>query len=551
MQSLTKLTTVTMAATIEADDIKTLIAEQRRELMAAKASESDMDMAFKLQIEEAIAASLFLSQEQPSSSSSRFLSPKGDDSTHISDILIAEIERYEQEQTDFELCKNETRKIKQDLSIRLHDQKFASEIVHIPDQVWQVTGDNFHKPYLTVGLSSSNAIDQLLGNEFFRLYFKGIVVDHQSVNDLNKLWAIGVAICDPKDDVIFELSKPLLDETDMRGEIVDIKALIEGLDAALALDLKRIVYYCDDLMLHQYVSGRREPAECSMTDLIRRVNLLHEKFVYCSPLLVARTDIKFAFKLARSAIYSQLTRSAGSSGKNVKVVCSICYEDTNAQLMFTVDGCRHQYCSFCVKQHVEVKVLNGDLPKCPYEGCKSEINIGSCQKILEPKLLEIMSQRVKEATIPAPEKVYCPSPTCAALMSRSEVKDFSKTSVVRQEQLGASRCVKCRGLFCIDCKAPWHSSMSCKAYRHHQSNSNNADTKLKSLATRKRWRQCSNCSNMVELAHGCYHITCRCGHGFCYTCGAEWKDKKPTCSCKIWDERNIIRSPDGRYQRRG
>uniref|UniRef100_A0A453KF14 RING-type domain-containing protein n=1 Tax=Aegilops tauschii subsp. strangulata TaxID=200361 RepID=A0A453KF14_AEGTS len=34
----------------------------------------------------------------------------------------------------------------------------------------------------------------------------------------------------------------------------------------------------------------------------------------------------------------------------------------------------------------------------------------------------------------------------------------------------------------------------------------------------------------------------KCGYEFCYTCGKEWKDKKPTCSCPLWDERNIIRN---------
>lgn len=32
---------------------------------------------------------------------------------------------------------------------------------------------------------------------------------------------------------------------------------------------------------------------------------------------------------------------------------------------------------------------------------------------------------------------------------------------------------------------------------------------------------------------------CRCGYEFCYTCGAEWKNKKATCSCPLWDEDNI------------
>ncbi|CAL8999751.1 unnamed protein product [Prunus brigantina] len=45
---------------------------------------------------------------------------------------------------------------------------------------------------------------------------------------------------------------------------------------------------------------------------------------------------------------------------------------------------------------------------------------------------------------------------------------------------------------------------------------------------------------MVELDSGCYHITCRCGHQFCYTCGAEWKNKKATCDCPLWDEHYAI-----------
>jgi hypothetical protein len=34
-------------------------------------------------------------------------------------------------------------------------------------------------------------------------------------------------------------------------------------------------------------------------------------------------------------------------------------------------------------------------------------------------------------------------------------------------------------------------------------------------------------------------IDCRCGYEFCYKCGAEWKDKKATCSCPLWEEDNI------------
>lgn len=49
---------------------------------------------------------------------------------------------------------------------------------------------------------------------------------------------------------------------------------------------------------------------------------------------------------------------------------------------------------------------------------------------------------------------------------------------------------------------------------------------------------------MIELATGCYHMTCRCGYEFCYTCGAEWKNKKATCTCPLWDEENIVDTDD-------
>lgn len=32
----------------------------------------------------------------------------------------------------------------------------------------------------------------------------------------------------------------------------------------------------------------------------------------------------------------------------------------------------------------------------------------------------------------------------------------------------------------------------------------------------------------------------RCGYEFCYTCGSEWKNKRATCTCPLWDDDNIM-----------
>lgn len=244
--------------------------------------------------------------------------------------------------------------------------------------------------------------------------------------------------------------------------------------------------------------------------LITQVNLLQRKFSYCNPRLVARHDVKFAFKLARDAIVSQFTMPAESSSeKNLNETCAICLEDTDINLIFSVDGCQHRYCFSCMKQHVEVKLLHGMVPKCPHEGCNSELLLDSCRKFLTPKLVEIMQQRKLENSIPVTEKIYCPYPRCSALMSKTEVLEYSKELIGDSQQLGPKKCIKCHGLFCFSCKVPWHSGMTCSTYKRLNPIPPAEDVKLKFLATRSLWRQCVKCNHMIELAEGCYHMTCR------------------------------------------
>lgn len=51
-------------------------------------------------------------------------------------------------------------------------------------------------------------------------------------------------------------------------------------------------------------------------------------------------------------------------------------------------------------------------------------------------------------------------------------------------------------------------------------------------------------SFFVMLAEGCYHMTCKCGQGFCYLCSRPWK----TCGCVHWDERHLEREARQRVE---
>ncbi|KAK6235369.1 Ribonuclease H domain - like 10 [Theobroma cacao] len=528
------------------EDLHSFISQQLHELMAAHRLESDLDLAFHLQLQEALSASLSLHSSQPPPPPPP---PRPSQNDSVISLTSQELSKLQQESLDHKHCLLETQKLKEDLKRQVHDEKFARQLAGIPEGQWAKWGDCFERPLgegCSKGLqweetdSEDNDVDVSDDGECeFRIYFKGLIGEEKVKNVKSNLAGIGVAICDFRDNLIYEIKKPLVG-VGLSKQAAELKALIEGLSAALSLGLNRVEVFCDYYPIYQYVIRRWPPKQRKISMLVDQVLLLQSKFAYCSPTHVARNDIKYAFKLAREAIDSQVTRPVDQNhGKTVKETCVICLEDTDHGCMFSVDGCMHRYCFSCMKQHVEVKLLHGMVPKCPHENCKSELNVDSCKKFLTPKMIETFKQHLKEASIPVGDKVYCPYPRCSALMSRSEVSEYTKDVLVGAERSGASKCLKCHSLFCINCKVPWHSNMTCLDYKRKNPNPPAEDLKLKSLATMNLWRQCVKCNHMIELSEGCHHMTCRCGYEFCYNCGAAWRDKKATCSCPLWEEDRI------------
>ncbi|CAN4101717.1 unnamed protein product [Withania somnifera] len=518
------------------DDLPALLEEQRREIAAAEAAEDDLLLAFQLQMEEAMINSL--PKDGPSTSRLTFYDEDVIPNNSVSHLFAEELVKYVQQVHDCKKAESEMKKIEDDLNRRVHDQAFAREILNVPEDQWKKTGDHLHRPYGGEGSSKGGVETQ--NGECFKVYVKGLMgEDVEEIVEVNvgrNLAGIGVAVCDPSGILVFEVSKNLFENAEvvLTDEIVELKALIQGLDVATMLGLKRVNVYLDSQTILQYVRGKLHPKKGDIAALVEQAISGLRKFVDCIPLVVAPNTVNFAIKLATDAIVSQVKQPSEATlkGKSITESCAICLQDTDVDHMFLINGCLHYYCFSCMNKHVEVKLLQGMLPKCPHDGCKSELKIINCKKFLTPKLYDLMSERVKETTIPITEKIYCPNTKCSTLMSKTEIQISG--------QGAAGTCTKCHLVFCINCKVPWHRNMTCFDYRKLNPYKCVDDPKLKSLATQSRWRQCVKCNHMVSLVEGCYHIYCRCGHEFCYTCGAEWKNKVPTCSCPIWSERNII-----------
>ncbi|CAL9226299.1 unnamed protein product [Arabidopsis halleri] len=373
----------------------------------------------------------------------------------------------------------------------------------------------------------------------YRLYFKGLADETIGEGKVTNVVAgFGVAICDLSDNLLFELKGPLVDG-DKNRQGAEIRALTRGLTEALKLRITHIAIFCHSYPIFQFVIGKWVPKQKKIIMLMRELQQIRKQFTVSQLVLVATNEVKFAYKLATESIVYQLTPHEDPRPKEL---CIFCYNDTGAELMFSVNRCRHRLCFQCLKLQVEVKLLQGMLPTCPHDGCKSKLDIDACNKLLCPKLSEIWKHRIKENAIPVTERVYCPYPRCSALMSKTKISVSAKSLLSAYPGSGFRRCVECCGLFCVDCKVPWHGELSCTEYKRLHPNLLADDVKLKSLANHYMWRQCGKCQHMIELSDGCNQITCRCGFELCYNCGGGWNKKMGTCTklCPPWND-----LPDG------
>ncbi|XP_062194517.1 E3 ubiquitin-protein ligase RSL1-like isoform X2 [Phragmites australis] len=512
------------------------------EQVALASSASDLDHAFQLQLAEAIQASLLHSGSNAASSSCPLqaapaLPDFSSDAAYAFAVQAADLALAEQDRRDAEACRAAHARAAASVRVAAHDALFARDLAAIPEEQWAHDGDYFERP-----VDSSP-------RPLFRIFSKGMGSrEVMGPRDRDPSVAVlAVIVCGPQGEVVLRIQKPV--ERFVGGRmIVEVMALMEGLDAALGLGISSVTIVTGYRPLYNHMLGIWRPSGKKLADMINQVLSVRRKFDQCEVSLVEPSEVSHVVKLARDSIAVQIAKAlAANASKEKRETCAICLEDTNITKIYVVEGCAHRFCFSCMKEHVKVKLLNGMLPACPQDGCATKLSVEGSKIFLSPRLLGIMVQRIKEGQIPPSQKIYCPYPKCSALMSLGEVIRPMQESCSKYTAADAAtlrKCVQCRGSFCINCKVPWHDRMSCYDYKRRYPHARPEDAKLQNLARQRLWRQCVKCKHMIELAEGCYHMICVCGYEFCYTCGKEWKEKKASCSCPLWDEHNIIRDDD-------
>ncbi|KAL6992015.1 hypothetical protein U1Q18_010128 [Sarracenia purpurea var. burkii] len=304
--------------------------------------------------------------------------------------------------------------------------------------------------------------------------------------------------------------------------VADYLALMDGLLEAAHNKITRVFAFTDSEILYDQIINDEKLENPLLLALKQRIQEHTEDLQAFVLKLVPRIDLERPLLLAQVAIgiVSSLSEENKSSEN-----CSICCEEKPLQMIITMK-CSHKFCSHCMKTYVDGKVQSSHVPiKCPQLRCKYCISTTECRSFLPVSSYEMLEKALAEANVLNPDKIYCPFLNCSVLLDPYECSARASWSI--QSENSCVECPVCRRFICVECEVPWHTSMTCEEYQNFQR-----------LAQNKRWRSCQQCRRMIELTQGCYHMICWCGHEFCYSCGAEYRDGQQTCQCAFWDEDN-------------
>jgi len=279
--------------------------------------------------------------------------------------------------------------------------------------------------------------------------------------------------------------------------------------ARLDADLARCVEQLDDGTAHAVLDqhGREvEKTTCAMEDVAA---------------------------VASSASASAEEMPAGMDGRMLEMgenkMCCACTEEFPDSKLATLK-CQHQMCSACLRQLVRVAM--SDVSLIPIKCC----NILLCEDLMREVLdsAEFVHFLRMSEEKRARNKMFCTNPACSQLINLDKFAGI--------EGSGELDCPACTQKLCIKCKSTWHAGQTCA-----QRQSSAEEAQLDEIAAQMGWKRCPKCIVYVNLRVGCNHMTCLCGHEFCFACLESWVGGK-TCDCPLWDERNLIEEGNRREQ---
>ncbi|TDL23936.1 hypothetical protein BD410DRAFT_720326 [Rickenella mellea] len=204
--------------------------------------------------------------------------------------------------------------------------------------------------------------------------------------------------------------------------------------------------------------------------------------------------------------------------------CAICLETTTGTTYRA--PCGDYYDIECLVQTIDMATRDDSL--LPLRCCRQEIPVNQVRLYVPSRMWSIFEKRLKEFN--TADRLYCSNKACNGFLGERT----TYSSSVGCGSCGISTCSRCTTL-AHAIGAPCDPEAADAGVQQ-----------VIALGQEAGWQRCPQCRQMVELAHGCYHMTCRCRAEFCYLCAARWKN----CRCEQWDEGRLIAAAERQVNNR-
>jgi IBR domain, a half RING-finger domain len=251
---------------------------------------------------------------------------------------------------------------------------------------------------------------------------------------------------------------------------------------------------------------------------------------------------------------SEISRFVGFLLFRTPFTCDCCCltlggQDYDAEYVSSQCRCqgndhRSMYCYQCIATYLENQITDDQASTLVcLNGRRCGLDDRFVRKRLSKRIIAMLDRsQIASAAIPENEKLWrCPSPDCRFVgFISSRTRNASGVSVALSRLFFTKvtrdnrmvRCPACLIASCQFCQKPWtkgvsdHSGLACAAYAK-QYDSCNSDQSFDSWKTKQcRFVQnCPACETVIERNDGCNHMTCRCGHEFCWVCGEPWSNQ--------------------------
>nr|XP_043616241.1 probable E3 ubiquitin-protein ligase ARI8 [Erigeron canadensis] len=199
---------------------------------------------------------------------------------------------------------------------------------------------------------------------------------------------------------------------------------------------------------------------------------------------------------------------------NELVLCGICFE--SVRVIDTANcGCGHSFCNECWKSYVSTSIDGGMgclTLKCPQPKCGAAVGPDMVNVLVDDEEKKRYDRFVVMSYVERNKKVkWCPGPGCEYAVEFAEDDHDMETGDDDFDVYCG-----CKYGFCWKCSEDAHRPLDCETVAKWViKNSAEAENTKWILAYTK---PCPNCKKSIEKNEGCMHMTCKCGHHFCWLC---------------------------------